>query len=77
MKSGKLTPAMRRYLSTIRALDPSARGIRSIDVAKELGVTRSSVHSMLKRLSGMGYVSKEYYGIIYLSTEGIQAAENC
>ena len=66
---------MRRYLNVIRELDPSCRGVRSVDVAAKLNVTRSSVHAMLRRLSGMGYISKEYYGIIYLTGQGMHVSE--
>ncbi len=71
----KLSPARRKYLSVIYALDPEGYGIRSIQIAKELNVSRPSVHTMLEKLTDDGYVMKEHYGIVYLTEKGRTAGE--
>lgn len=58
------------YLSTIKRLDTRGRGVRSSVLAKELRVTRPSVHAMLQKLIEFGYVEQEHYGIIYLLQKG-------
>ncbi len=71
-----LTAAMVRYLAVLRHIDPRARGVRSIEVANVLKVSRSSVHTMMERLMEQGYIVKEHYGIVYLTEKGMKAAES-
>ena len=74
MSRNEPTAAMRKYLNILKEIDPSGRGIRSIEVARALQVSRSSVHTMMDRLSEMGYINKEHYGIVYLTEKGLAAA---
>lgn len=66
---------MIRYLKVLKSLDPLCRGVRSVEVARALSISRSSVHTMMERLSESGLVEKVHYGIVYLTEEGIQLAE--
>ncbi len=66
-----LSESKRKYLATMAELDPEGKGIRSINIAKELNVTRPSVHAMLTRLSDDGFLVKEHYGIVYLTPKGL------
>ena len=67
-----MTQAKKKYLTVLYDLDPSGKGIRSIEVCKKLNVSRPSVHSMLDKLALDGFVKKEYYGIIYLTDAGLE-----
>ncbi len=69
-----MTAARIRYLTALAELDPEGKGVRSIMLASKLGVSRPSVHTMITRLEGLGYVKKEFYGIIYLTQEGLKSA---
>lgn len=66
-----LSEAKKKYLVKMVEMDPEGKGIRSIKIAKELDVTRPSVHAMLTRLSDDGLLVKEHYGIVYLTPEGL------
>lgn len=66
-----LSEAKKKYLVKMVEMDPEGKGIRSIKIAKELDVTRPSVHAMLTRLSDDGLLVKEHYGIVYLTQEGV------
>lgn len=68
--SEKLTNARARYLALIRELDPEDCGVRSIDLANTLQISRPSVHAMIAKLEDMGFVTKEYYGLIHLTEKG-------
>ncbi len=67
-----LSEAKKKYLATMTELDPTGKGIRSINIAKELNVTRPSVHAMLTRLSDDGLLIKEHYGIVFLTPKGLE-----
>lgn len=71
MTEPELSPSKIRYLVTLSQLDPERKGVRSISLARKLNVSRPSVHAMIEKLEDMGYVRKEYYGIIYLTQEGL------
>ena len=55
----KLTPAKLRYLLTIAALEKTGDGIRCIDIAVQLGVSRASACRMLSAFAGEGILSQE------------------
>jgi len=63
------------YLETIYLLDRDNKGVRTIDVAKALEVSKPSVTNAMNRLKSDGFVSKELYGIIKLTDEGIEYAK--
>lgn len=75
MSEQELSPSKIRYLVTLSQLDPEGKGVRSISLARKLNVSRPSVHAMIEKLEDMGYVRKEYYGIIYLTEEGLAAGK--
>lgn len=70
-----LSDSKKKYLATMTELDPSGKGIRSITIAKELNVTRPSVHAMLNRLSDDGFLVKEHYGIVFLTARGLEVGK--
>ncbi len=73
----RLSSAQVRYLAALVHLDPDAKGVRSVKLATRLGVTRPSTHAMVAKLAEMGYVTKEHYGIIYLTEKGLEAGKKC
>lgn len=50
-------------------------GIRCVDIAKALEITKPSVHTMMKTLTAMKLVRKTRYGNVFLSEDGIKAAQ--
>ena len=77
MPRKQLTIAKAKYLATIGELDKDGKGIRSVTLANKLGVSRPSAHAMLQKLSDLGYIEKEHYGIIYLTEKGRESAQKC
>lgn len=69
----QMTPSIEDYLSTIFRLD-KGKGVRSVDVAKQLNVSKPSVNRALKTLSEMELVKQEPYGDIFLTVQGRETA---
>lgn len=69
-----LTVANIRYLLSIRELDRDGRGVRCVDVADTLKVTKPSVHSMVSTLAQLGLLEKTHYGVIHLTPLGQELA---
>lgn len=70
-----LTAANIRYLLALYEFDRDNAGVRSTNIAERVGVTKPSVHTMLKTLCGKKYAVKEKYGMVHLTPLGRQLAE--
>ena len=76
MSSGPaLTAANIRYLLAIEDLDRDGKGVRCVDVAQALGITKPSVHSMVDSMKDMGLLEKTHYGVIRLTDLGRSTAD--
>lgn len=69
-----LTASNIRYLLTIQSLDREGKGARSVDIATEMGLSKPSVHNMMRTLIEMGLVRKDFYGAAYLTETGRRLA---
>lgn len=70
-----LTAANIRYLLVINELDKNdGVGVRSVDIARQLGVKKPSVHTMINTLCEKGFAAKEKYEEIHLTPEGRKLA---
>ncbi len=69
-----LTSTHLRYLLTIYQLTRARPEVRSAAVAGALGVSRPSVNRMLGILAERGLVTKERYGKIALTEQGLALA---
>lgn len=58
------------YLETILRLTLQNGSVRSIDIANELGFSRPSVSTAMKRLRENGYITVESHGLIQLTERG-------
>lgn len=65
-----LTISQIYYLITLYLLGSGEKGIRCVDIAKALGISKPSVHMMMKTLSDMKLVDKTKYGNVFLSEKG-------
>lgn len=68
-----LTMANEDYLETIYRIatkSESPEGIRSVDVAEQLSVSKASVNKALATLKEAGYVEQTRYGRVMLTEEG-------
>ena len=65
-----LREASENYLEAILKIEDENRQVRSIDVAKELDVSRPSVNKAIGVLKKAGMVEQQPYGQISLTPEG-------
>lgn len=68
-----LTASHIRYLLALKRLD-SEDGIRSIDIAKDLNLTKASVHNMMDTFLELNYITKEKRCLVYLTEYGLERA---
>lgn len=64
-----LTAANIKYLLALHELDAD-EGVRCVDVAQALDISRPSVHAMIKTLEGMKLVEKPRYGVVCFTAQG-------
>ena len=62
-----MTPASIRYLLVLDDLCREGRGVRSVEIAARMNVSKPSAHSMLQNLCQAGLVEKERYGTVFLT----------
>ena len=70
----KIQQSAEDYLETMLILEEKYDYIRSIDIAKHLGVTKPSVSYAVKRLKESGYINMESNGPITLAPPGRKIA---
>ena len=61
------------YLEVILELSENGP-VRSVDIAKKMGVTKPSVNKAMHSLKEHGYILKERYGSITLTPKGYEIA---
>ena len=69
----KLSPSMEDYLEAAYRLSRERGFARARDLSAGLGVSRPSVNSALKNLTGRGLVTHEHYGYVRLTAAGLAA----
>ncbi len=70
----KIQQSAEDYLETMLILEEQYGYIRSIDIARHLGVTKPSVSYAVKRLKESGYINMEANGPITLAPPGRKIA---
>lgn len=63
------------YIETILIISKINGKVQSVDVARELGVSRPAVHKAMDELLALGYITKEHYGHISLTEKGYEVAD--
>ena len=71
----KIRQSAEDYLEAMLILQEELGYIRSIDIAKKLGVTKPSVSYAVKRLRESGYINMEANGPITLAPAGYKIAK--
>ncbi|MDQ0363140.1 metal-dependent transcriptional regulator [Breznakia pachnodae] len=69
-----LGESLEDYLETIMILSEKGK-VRSIDVAKLMGVSKPSVNKAVNNLKDRGLITQETYGDIHLTEEGTNMAQ--
>ena len=70
----KIQQSAEDYLETMLMLEEKYGYIRSVDIAKHLGVTKPSVSYAVKRLKESGYINMDANGPITLAPPGRRIA---
>lgn len=74
-EKGVLTASLEDYLEMIYRSIMSSGFVRGNELAKELNVKPSSVSKMIAKLSSLGYIDYEKYGVIKLTEKGIETGK--
>ena len=69
-----MTESLEMYLETIGLLRERTKMARVTDIARELGVSKPSVHAALHELERRGLIEHEHYGEVFLSPAGKDAS---
>lgn len=69
-----MTESLEMYLETISVLRERTKLARVTDIARELGVSKPSVHAALHELERRGLIEHEHYGEVFLSPAGKAAS---
>lgn len=72
---GTLTASNIKYLLVMQEIEVEGKGVRCVDVADAVGVTKPSVHTMMNNLKTMKLIKKNKYGVAYFTTVGRELAE--
>lgn len=70
MTNYNFTLSQIKYLIWIYRLTQRGCGIKNVELASALGLTKPSVHNMLKTLSELGMVRQETFGLAHLTENG-------
>ena len=62
------------YLEAILVLSKKGGGVRSVDIATMLGVSKPSVSHAMKLLREDGYIAMDRYGTVTLMDKGAEIA---
>ncbi len=63
------------YLEAIVELEAQSREVRSVDIARYLGVSKPSVSRAMSHLKSSGLILQEPYGRVSLTDEGRRQAD--
>ncbi len=63
-----------RCLLVLKKLGGAGAGVRSVELAAELDVSKPSVYAMLRTLGEMGLVRKQPHSLAWLTPDGIRLA---
>ncbi|MGN0594950.1 MAG: metal-dependent transcriptional regulator [Hominimerdicola sp.] len=72
----ELTFSQKKYLFAIYQLGINQCSVKSTEIAKIVGVSKSSTASMTAKLCESGYLEKAYYGQVVLTEKGLSIAKN-
>ena len=64
-----------RYLIALLTLNKNNGGVRSVDLANFLDIAKPSVHNKMNTFISLGLVTKDFYGLIYFTPNGLTIAK--
>ena len=72
----KYCAAQVKYLTAIQELSAESDDVKSVDIARHLGVSRSSVSKTLRCLANSGLVCEDYAINVVLTADGLDAVRD-
>ena len=75
MPRSVITPSLEDCLESIYYHFSVQQGVKAIDIAKSLNISRPFVTEMLKKLAAKGFINYTPYGIISMTPQGIKSAQ--
>lgn len=69
-----LTPSQVHYIKAVYELSSGSRGVRVMDIAEKLGVSKASTSLSMTKLAQQGFVYKDAERHVYLTKEGERQA---
>jgi len=73
--SVKFTFAQVKYIVCLYRLAEDGYGVKNVELASALGLSKPSVHNMLKSLADLGVVRQEVFGLAFFTDEGRALAQ--
>lgn len=71
----KFTFAQVKYIVYLYRLAEDGYGVKNVELASALGLSKPSVHNMLKSLADLGVVRQEVFGLAFFTDEGRTLAQ--
>ena len=66
----RFTPSQIKYILCLHRLSQDGQGVKNVELAGALGLSKPSVHNMLKSLSELGVVKQEFFGLAFFTEDG-------
>lgn len=71
-----ITAGLEDYIEAVYIAETENRALKSVELAKELNISRASVSEAIAKLVSKGFIEYERYGAITLTEKGKQEAKN-
>ena len=71
----KFTSSQIKYIVRLYCLSQNGYGVKNVELAKALGLSKPSVHNMLKALAELGVIKQEFFGLVFFTDEGYVLAQ--
>lgn len=75
MDKNEITACLENYLEIILEHKESNNKVRVTDLARTIGIAKSTVNQAIEKLSSMGYLTHEKYGPLELTSLGEEHAK--
>ena len=72
----QISPSLEDYLEAVLELAKDDVGARTTDIAVRLGVSKASVNQAISLLVDRGLITRQRYGPVYLTEDGVSAARS-
>lgn len=75
MKTNTIEDYLKALYELYEAAEDTAVGIRSVDIAKKLGIRKPSVSAIVKKMTKLGYIKSKPYSPVFFTEKGLRDAK--